>query len=95
VDASRLNALPMVATSSTVGDDSACLASLAGWSFSDAGLGVQLEQTFPGVDGCPTGPSYLPATACTATRQFLFTPVGECSLSCVRVSVAGDVTCAC
>jgi hypothetical protein len=93
--ASRLNALPMVATSAAVGGESDCLASLAGWSFSDAGLGVQLEQTFPGIDGCPSGPSYLPAASCAATRQFLFTPVRDCSLSCVRVSGAGDVTCAC
>lgn len=57
--------------------------------------GFALEQTFPGVDECPSGPSWLPARRCTTSRELRLTPVGECRLDCVGLGASSEVSCDC
>lgn len=95
IDSTRTDSIPPSSPTSTLGTESACAATTAAWSFLDAGLGLQLDQVLPGIDVCPSGPGWLPSTSCASTRQFHFDPIRACSLQCVHVSAAGDVSCDC
>jgi hypothetical protein len=71
-----------------------CVGTFSAWR-SDGGLTLSITQGWPGADGCPSGPRWLPSTACTSQREFTFTPVGDCNLRCVRITAAGEVSCGC
>ena len=77
----------------SVGEGDGCVGSFSEWESTSDGL--KLLQEWPGVDGCPSGPIWIPLKACTTTRTFSLTEVGTCQLKCVRISTSGEIDCAC
>ena len=78
---------------SAVGNGPGCEGSFSAWE--RTGTGFRLIQQWPGADTCPTGPLWLPLRACTSTRLYQFTDLGTCQLRCVRISLSGEIDCAC
>ena len=78
----------------TVGNENTCFGKFNDWRRTDGGF--VLNQAWPGVDFCVSGPTWLPTETCTTTRRFVFTEVGPCSLRCVRFPTGGsEVECRC
>ncbi len=85
--------VPSEATTS-VGTENSCLGTFSDWRRTDGGL--ELHQSWPGIDFCVSGPTWLPRVRCSTTRQYLFTEISPCSLRCVRIpSGSSEVECRC
>ena len=93
LDSTRLLHLPALDDNVQLGAESGC--GLFGSLRASTDGGVLLEQRFPGMAECPSGPLWLPATACTATRVLTLRPLGACRLECIRLSTSSEVSCEC
>jgi hypothetical protein len=78
----------------TVGAEAECVGTFSAWVFEPPAT-LRNVQTFPGVDKCISGPSWLPKSQCTVEREFTFTPISDCRSKCVTITAAGEVSCGC
>jgi hypothetical protein len=76
-----------------VGEGAGCEGTFSDWERTGDRV-FRITQKWPGGEDCPTGPTWLPAKACTTTRTFSFIELGPCQLRCVRIAPeSGDVDC--